>query len=221
MRNFYGEPLPDRRRAIFREIHASQTGAALVISLFLLLALLLLGTSAAQLALQGEKASRGDRDRQIALQAAEAALMDAELDIEHSPDGAKSRSHIFSRHGVQGFSSEGESRCNAGLGSMYLGLCNPSPEGVVPSWQLVDFSDQHPVSTHSVPYGRFTGQRLAIGQGTLPRKLPRYVIELMVYRPPGEEAGKSIYVYRVTAIGFGMRESTQVVLQSVYRKESA
>ena len=62
-----------------RMVRASgrQRGASLIVSLLMLVAVLVLGISAAQIALQGEKASRNDRDRQIAFQAAEAALMDA------------------------------------------------------------------------------------------------------------------------------------------------
>lgn len=207
-----------RRLSQERRIH--QSGAALVIALFLLVVFSLLGTSAAQLALQGEKAARGDRDRQIALRSAEAALRDAEIDIEHSPDAMRSRSHIFSRNAALGFPRENESRCNAGQDNVYLGLCSLSVAGK-PPWQLVNFSDRQSASMHSVPYGHFTGRKLATGKASLPCMLPRYVIERIVVRALGEDAGKPAYVYRVTAIGFGVRESTQVVLQSVYRKGEA
>ena len=84
-------------------------------------------------------------------------------------------------------------------------------------WQTVDFSDD---GESAVRYGTFTGQTFQTGQGSLPAKLPRYVIELMVYNKPGESAEKVSYFYRVTAIGFGPRDTTQVVLQTFYRKES-
>lgn len=60
------------------------------------------------------------------------------------------------------------------------------------------------------------------GQGFLPFKRPRYIIELVPYTREGEDAGPSIsHVYRVTAIGFGVRDTSQVVLQSYYRKQGA
>lgn len=194
-----------------------QQGISLVASLLMLIAVLLLGLSAAQIALQGEKASRNDRDRQIAFQAAEAALMDAELDIEHSPDAARSRSAIFSPRKADGFTDG----CGSGGTNTFLGLCSRAAEGLPAVWQTVDFLDADPSSARSVPYGKFTGQIFQTGEGSLPGKLPRYIIELMVYNKPGEAAdlsGRS-YFYRITALGFGMRDTTQVVLQTFYRKE--
>jgi type IV pilus assembly protein PilX len=41
----------------------------------------------------------------------------------------------------------------------------------------------------------------------------------MAYNRQGESAEKPSYFYRVTAIGFGVRDTTQVVLQTFYRKE--
>jgi type IV pilus assembly protein PilX len=204
-----------RKVAQRRPPQSGQRGAALAVSLVMLVAVLLLGISATEIALQGEKASRNDRDRQIAFQAAEAGLMDAELDIENSP-GAQSRSPIFARESKEGF-TEG---CGAGTGNIYLGLCNRVAEGTTPAWQAVDFLDDSS-KARSVPYGWFTKQSFQAGKGSLPSKLPRYIIELMTYTREGE--GTSIedmtYFYRVTAIGFGVRDTTQVVLQTFYRKD--
>ncbi|MFA6068986.1 MAG: PilX N-terminal domain-containing pilus assembly protein, partial [Janthinobacterium sp.] len=77
-------------------------GATLVYVLCLLVIILLLGISAAQMALQGEKAARGERDRQIAFQAAEEALVDAQNDIEGLP-GAPGRSNLFASGSAAGF----------------------------------------------------------------------------------------------------------------------
>jgi len=199
-------------------LHKRQRGASLVVSLVMLVPVLLLGISAAKLSLQGEKASRNDRDRQVAFQAAEAALIDAELDIEKSPDPAKSRSDLFSESGQDAF-IEG---CGAGADNVSLGLCVWPAQGSVPSWLAIDFLDAAPATSGTVPYGRFTGKTLPIGEGALPARLPRYVIESLVYNKPGEAAegaGKT-HFYRITAIGFGARDTTRVVLQTFYRKES-
>lgn len=59
-----------------------QRGMAVLLSLVLLVIVLLLGTSAAQLSLQGVRAARAARDREVAFQAAEAAVADAEHDLE-------------------------------------------------------------------------------------------------------------------------------------------
>jgi type IV pilus assembly protein PilX len=196
--------------------HKLQKGASLVISLLMLIAVMLLGISATQIALQNEKASRNDRDRQIAFQAAEAALVDAEMEIEHSPDPARSRSTVFSPRHPYAF-IEG---CGAGEANPYLGLCMPELENRAPIWLLVDFLDNSSAAK-SVPFGKFTGQGFQTGRGSLPGRLPRYIIELVPYNRPGESAELSgrTYFYRITAIGFGMRDTTRVVLQTFYRKE--
>jgi len=216
----HDEPMVAFRKRLPQPL-LKQQGASLIVSLLMLVAVLLLGTSAAQIALQGEKASRNERDRQIAFQAAEAALMDAELDIENSPSALQSRSAQFSKNSTFGFPAEGEDSCGAGIENRNLGLCKAAWEGSVPVWQTVDFLDDDSVTTHSVPYGKFTGQVFQTGKGSLSSKSPRYVIELMSYNKPGESAEKDhkSYFYRVTAIGFGTRDLTQVVLQTFYRKD--
>jgi type IV pilus assembly protein PilX len=192
---------------------------SLIVAMLMLVAVLLLGASSAQIALHGEKASRNDRDRQIAFQAAEAALMDAELDIEKSPDPALSRSRQFSKDSALGFPEEGEDGCGTGEANINLGLCRRTTKSAAPIWQAIDFLDTGFSSASSVPYGKFTGQAYSVGKGSLPSRLPRYVIELMAYNRQGESAEKPSYFYRVTAIGFGVRDTTQVVLQTFYRKE--
>ncbi|UUZ55346.1 hypothetical protein LP419_06225 [Massilia sp. H-1] len=59
-----------------------QQGAALLAVLGIMLAMMILAVSAMRAALHGERSARAERDRMIALQAAEAALIDAERDIE-------------------------------------------------------------------------------------------------------------------------------------------
>ncbi len=204
---------PDRHSRYFM---ARQRGGALVVSLLMLMVVMMLGISAAQTALQSEKASRNDRDRQVALQAAEAALMDAETDIEDSPDPARSRSQLFAPDRTEGFSPG----CGIENPALYLGLCSRAEGSHVAAWQNADLLDPSP-GAMTVPYGHFTGQVFQTGAGPMPSRPPRYVIELMAYNRAGEDAtldGRN-YFYRVTAIGFGMRDTTQVVLQTFYRKD--
>lgn len=199
----------------------SQAGATLLTVLVMLLLILMLGLAAAQIALQGEKAARHDRDRHIAFQAAEAGLLDAEIDIEHSFDPAKSRSHIFTQHGASGFPLSHEEGCNRGLDNVHLGLCRAVADGSAATWENIHFFDDTADGAHTVPYGRFTGGQFLSGIAALPAREPRYVIELMVDRQVSQLTGKSAYFYRITAIGYGARVGTQVVLQSVYRKRQA
>jgi len=198
---------------------ARQSGMSLIITMLMLVAVMLLGLSAAQIALSSEKASRNERDRQVAFQAAEAALLDAELDIQNSTSST-TRSADFSKNSMLGFPSETDAACGAGLNSRGLGLCSRRPEGSPPAWLKVDFSDVGLTTSQSVPYGTFTGQTFAYGSGTSSWRLPRYIIEIMTYNAPGASADQVSYFYRLTAIGYGMRDTTQVVLQTFYRKET-
>ena len=203
-------------------------GATLVYVLCLLIVILLLGVSAAQMALQGEKAARGGRDRHVAFQAAEEALMDAQNDIEGLP-GAPGRSGLFAPGSAAGFAAG----CGDGLGAGgELGLCLPAAPGAPALWLSMELDAAGAASgsgaSRSVSYGQFTGALMQTGQGFLPSRRPRYIIELLPFHPPGEEAGAAAgslgtenYVYRITAIGFGAQDSTQVVLQSYYRKQAA
>jgi type IV pilus assembly protein PilX len=195
-----------------------QRGTSLIVSLLMLTVVLMLGISAVQIALQGKKAARNERDWQIGFQAAEAALLDAELDIENSPDAGLSRSALFSADSAAGFPAPDESICHSGSSNTLLGLCRHAAGSAVPAWLAADFGDVDAVTMSTVPYGNFTGHRMQTGEGALPARVPRYIIELMPYREPGNSAGKLDYVYRITAVGFGARDTTQVVLQSFYRK---
>lgn len=141
--------------------------------------------------------------------------MDAENDIEGSA-AAPGRSAMFAPDSALGFVDG----CGAGAASSNLGLCLRAADAAVPVWQQVDLADDSAAS-RSVPYGQFTGAVMPTGEGFLPFKRPRYVIELLPYAAQGEDAGPAQrFFYRVTAIGFGSGEGSEVVLQSVYRKQA-
>ena len=188
-----------------------QHGATLLVSLMMLVIVLIIGVSLASIALMGEKSSRNDRDRKIAYEAAESALTDAEMDIENA--GTTSRSDIFAADSAQGFTAN----CGAGNTNKYQGLCD-NIVGNNAAWKSVDVdianSDDN---SKSVAYGRFTGNKMQTGGGSLPAKLPRYIIELMNENTVGSATNNN-YMYRITAIGFGSDVDTQVVLQTFYKK---
>lgn len=189
---------------------ARQSGAALIVCLLMLVVVLMLGTSAAHIALQEEKASRIKRDRQLALESAEAALVDAEQDIESSQ-----RRHVFSSRNADAFSQE----CGEGAETQHLGLCLPEIAGGVPVWQRVNLASREGGSV-AVPFGYFTGRALQTGDGLLPAALPRYIIEPIAFNKRKDQSGREepVYLYRITALGFGLRDTTTVVLQTFYGK---
>ena len=192
----------------------AQRGVSLVISLLMLVVVLMLSISLANLALQGEKAARGDRDRQIALSSAEAALKDAEMDIDTQAQSSTGRSFLFDASSNLYF----EDGCGKGDGNLYQGLCLPASSGALPIWLSADIASDKGAGV-GVKFGHFTGQTMITGMAFFPCKLPRYVIEAIPDVDAGQRADeKTKYVFRVTAIGFGASPETQVVLQSVYRK---
>jgi len=192
-----------------------QRGIALVISLMLLLMVMLLGVSAAQLCLQGEKAARGERDRDVAFLAAEDALADAEQDIAGGAKGAGDPAR------TEAFGPESESFANDCADGAAAGLRARAATGKPPVWQVVDLSGAEDGGACTATHGAYTGAVMPTGQGFLPFKKPRYVIERMECHQAGDDASAdatSRYCYRVTVIGFGAKSGTEVVLQSVFSK---
>jgi Tfp pilus assembly protein PilX len=186
-------------------------GAVLLVVMFMLVAIMAVGVSTAHIALNAEKSARNERDRHIAFQAAEAGLADAELDIEGGADPGSARAALFAGGSTLGFVD------GCGRDSANLGLCAYVPGAAAPAWQLAELSA--PAAGAATPYGSFTGAALPIGGGPLPAMAPRYVIERLPMVRAGEDAGqRAASLYRITAIGFGARPGTQVVLQSFYRK---
>jgi len=168
-----------------------QLGVALLLTLLMMICVMLIGVSAAQMALEGEKAARAARDGHVAFQAAEDALSDAEKDI-------------------------------ASAGGPHGGLVARAASGQTPAWQRIDLTGAVAGDEGSVEYGSFTGAEMETGQGFQPFRRPRYIIERMECHQPGEDASAGAppkYCYRVTAIGFGAKPGTQLVLQSVYRRK--
>lgn len=173
-----------------------QRGAALLIALLMLMATMMLGVSAAQLTLMNEKSSRNDRDRQIAFQAAESALRDAARDLA----GDRIHAEVFP-------ATPGTCHDNGGV----AGLCLPAVD--MPLWPTA-------LTASSVAYGQFTGYTFPHGVALLPARAPRYLIELLRLTKTGAQPPTPLR-YRITALGYGVREATQVVLQAVHDADVA
>lgn len=188
-------------------------GFSLIVVLIILVIVSMLGVAASQLVLQSERSARFDRDWQVAFQAAEAALMDAEFDIRGPNASAAKRVANFSASSVLGFTDG----CGTGVDR---GLCVPSVDPVKPVWYAVDFTNADPATAKTVGYGDFTGRTFSVGTtGIRPEKLPRYIVEALPDLSPGSSANVPRILYRVTAMGFGPKTETQAVVQMVIRKE--
>lgn len=199
--------------SVSRRSRPAERGFSLITTLILLVVVTVLGISASQMVLLSERSSRFDRDTQIAFQAAEAALIDAELDIRGPNTSANKRVDKFSPKNFVNF-IEG-----CGDDSVLRGMCKTAEAGQKPVWYQVDFTDQS-ASAKTVKFGEFTGREFAVGTtGIRPEQAPRYIIEAMTETGAGSSATSPSLLYRITSMGFGPRKETQVVLQIVFRKE--
>lgn len=193
-------------------MRSKQRGFSLITTLILLIIVTVLGIGASQMVLLSERATRFDRDSQIAFQAAEAALIDAEFDIRGPNTFASQRMASFSATSGLGFVDA----CGTGTSR---GLCLPAADGQKPVWYSVDFTDES-TGAKTAKFGDFTGRTMSTGtSGIRPEMPPRYIIEVIPDNTPGSNATTPKKLFRVTAMGFGPRKETQSVLQMIFRKE--
>jgi type IV pilus assembly protein PilX len=192
-------------------VRRAERGVTLVVVLLILVVVMVLGIGSAQIGLLGERTTRFDRDYLIASQSAEAALMDAEFDIR-GPGGSRAANFA---PGLDGLFVE-----DCGSSGTTRGLCLPKSDQVKPVWAQVDFTDQSN-SARTVAFGTFTNRSFSSGGGIRPARAPRYIIEIIDDQAQGNNAAstQTPKMYRVTAMGFGPRVDTQVVMQMVFRKE--
>jgi type IV pilus assembly protein PilX len=182
------------------QAQGSDQGAALVCSMVLMLATMLVGVSICRTVFAAIASSRAERERGIAREAAEAALRDAEHDIA----GADPiRATLFADASAASFAD------GCGRGGNGRGLCRATAP---PAWETLDLAE--PGNPALVPYGYYTGAGMGTGSGLLTARLPAYLIEKIA--PPGATAPMGSF-YRITAIGFGSQATTRVVLQSEVR----
>ena len=191
--------------------HSKEKGLSLVIVLIMLSAIFMLAAFGARLTLLGEKSARNDRDRQIAFQAAEAALGDAEIDIMGPNPASNSRSQEMDSRTLQLFAKD------CGTTADNRGLCSTNTNAV-PFYKSVNFEEAG-TSRRYVTLGEYTGRNsgFATGNSALPAQLPRYIIETIAYNPI-EGSCAQHKAFLVTAIGYGLNQQTQIMLQSVIFK---
>ena len=184
-------------------------------TLMMLTVIMLLGTSVAQITLMNEKSSRNLRDRQIAFEAAEAALADATYDIFY----LRKITGLIATPALATGTDIGTDTIAAGTCSARDGLHGVCVSDIdKPLWQKIDLR----ASTTTVAYGQFSG-RIFSGtraSGTTPAQVvPRYLIEVIRFKN-SNPATKALIRYRITAIGFGSNSNTQLVIQAVFDSAS-
>ena len=185
-----------------------EQGSSLFIALIFLAILTMLGLMALRVATVEERMSGNARDRSVAFQSAEAALRDAELDVQclHlKADGTKEYGAVATADGgrtvgcISG-ATGADASCTEGLCCNVSGLvCIEPTEPVYANTKLF-------LAATSVAYGTYTKSPAIAGVPTQ----PRYLIEPYVW--------DSKNYYRITARGYGLGANTQVTLQEVYKE---
>ena len=194
----------------------SERGASLIMVMIILTIVSILGIAGIQISMMSERGARNDRDQQIAWQSAEAALMDAEIDM-FGPGASTRRASTFAPQTNLSAFIDG-----CGTSGNSVGLCTIISTGK-PAWLTVPFNATDSTAA-TTEFGAFTGRSFAAGGiGIQPSKKPRYVIEAIPDQFGAGSTSRNLsspevkYLYRVTSMGFGPRDDIQAVLQMIYR----
>jgi len=170
--------------------------------------LTLLGLAARRTTTLDEKMAAGVRDSNLALQAAEAALRDAEKDLKGPLPGGGGGTRIFA---VSLFPpSGGADACNT------QGLCYVGSD-LTQLYNNTAYVSWASGSTSTTQYGAYTGATPITGVA----QPPRYVMEIVRfhnggYSEPNPYSSNPNYFVRVTARGWGASTLTVVTLQALY-----
>jgi type IV pilus assembly protein PilX len=174
----------------------------LFLVLVFLVILTILGVSAIQGVTLNERVARNQLDRNLALQAAETALRDAERDItRRKANGQPCVSNDpVCRPLAAGALTLVELGREPFVAGCVNGLCEKAIPPATPVWeQLANWNN-------AVVYGSYTGASAI----TSVARQPRYLIETDYF----EDAG---WYYRITAEGVGVNVETRVMLQSSFK----
>jgi type IV pilus assembly protein PilX len=174
-----------------------QTGAALITGLIFLVILTLLGITAMQTSTLEERMSGNARDRNLAFQAAEAALRDAERDIRCRTISGGTCTRTNKISGL----SYADANCTDGLCCTINAPGKGCREPTTPVHQAFSLS-----ASPSVEYGKYTTAPAITGVSAQ----PRYLIEPF-------QVSESFY-FRITARGYGANANTKVTLQEIYKE---
>ncbi|MGB0732460.1 MAG: pilus assembly PilX family protein [Pontibacterium sp.] len=174
----------------------SQKGSVLIVALILLLIMTLIGTAGIEVTALEDKMTLNMRDRHMAFEGAEAALLQAEAYIE----ATSLSSSQFTEAGSNG-------------------LYTPSTNGTA-HWEQ---NYAAIVASGTDKYRTFTASGDAFSQ-LESSNMPVYIIELVdeVASSPSLEVGQVVTssnaYYRITAWARGLTSASEVRLQSVYLK---
>jgi type IV pilus assembly protein PilX len=196
-----------------------QQGSVLLVSLVFLLLLTIAGVSAMNVTSLEERMAGNYRDQDLAFQAAESALLEAEQWIASQSrenlvnagytNPACSGTFCFSNPGQSGLHFHGEFQASSTPASD----CTP---GIVKEWEIAGVWDWGSSSAYRVADSQLEG---TVGDA-------RYIIEFRCFMakdasnptPELDDFAQWTPAYRITALASGKSTNSQVMLQSVYKK---
>lgn len=178
-----------------------ERGAILIVALMFLVLLTIIGVSSMSGTALEEKMASNLREQNVAFQAAESALRDAEIDLETAIGGTGNRDPMTI---ATNFPASPD--CT---GTFTNGVCrNTNHKAQIVTAAGWDWNS----ASKTVAYGSYTG---AIALGGVAQQ-PRYVIEYLSEKDDATTTPTTRY-FRITARGWGANANTTVTLQSVYR----
>lgn len=186
-----------------------QNGAVMVISLLILLVLTLLGITGMTTTTMEERMAGNERDRQIAFQAAEAALRAGERFIVQT-NFTNLPADPYNPSGGDDFATD----CQSGKAA---GLCGPASPGDDDVWEDANLDVWTTQNRH---------RSYSFGGSTEIATQPRYIIEYMGPKVVAPNTAATCaatpstcpQIYRVTAYGTGATNNSRVMLQSMFQK---
>jgi type IV pilus assembly protein PilX len=190
--------------------NARQTGAVLITGMIFLVVLMMLGVTSTRMTSLEERMSGNMRDRNVALQAAELALRDAEQDIQIRVTGMQHFAPDCNEDGIADTADDG--LCDRRGGAPTYTLNSMAWPAFTTSGITYAASADITMTTNpSIAYGRFTG---ATAIPTLSAQ-PRYLIDGIKKTSSG---GGSAHYYRITVRAQGANPNTVVWLQEMFKK---
>lgn len=193
------------RHTLLHRTAPREKGVVLAVGLLILVVMTLIGVTAMSTTGLENKMAGNLKDWDLALQAAEAGLRDAETDIATTGRVSGKTNAVDNCATLLSSPTEQDGQCT-------------SPSGAATNiWQTIDWTDSA-TPVKYVKYGRWTlavGYTPSEGYATL----PRYIIE------PVDDLGRpgdpvdfphKVKTFRVTAVGYGGSTLASVMLQSTY-----
>ncbi len=193
-----------------------QRGVALFVALVFLIALTLLGVSLFGVATVEEKMARNFRDTEVAQEAADAALRDAEMRVAGVYPWDGNDTAAPTPVDLLSFSTD----CTNGL---CVGMPGGATQPVDKNYGLTGSL----LASNGVTLGDCPGGCTGVagsGAGTLSQPVagvaeqPKYLIEVINWEPYGNALDSDVpnRAYRITAVGVGRSATTRVAVQSIY-----